>query len=133
MLASSARSAGLRRAKMRPASGPRVARISARTSVPCSVTSTRVARRSSGSARRRTRSLAWSASTTSVAVRGAICRRSEIVDSRIVPCLFSMRNARRWAGVMLHAASVSADFSRSCLATAPSASDSDSSLAGSAG
>ena len=34
---------------------------------------------------------------------------------------------------MLHAASVSADFSRSCLATAPSASDSDSSLAGSAG
>ena len=56
MRASSARSAGVRRPKMRPASVPRAARISARTPAPCSVTSTRVARRSPGSARRRTRS-----------------------------------------------------------------------------
>src|SRR5580658_4581797 len=129
--ASSARSAGLRRPKTRPASGPRVPRISAIRPVPCSVTSTRVARRSPGSARRRTRSRDSSASTTSVAVRGAISRCSESSDSRIVPCLLSARRARRWAGVMPHGASVSADLSRSWRATAPKASASDSSLTGS--
>jgi AcrR family transcriptional regulator len=131
MRASSARSAGPRRPKTRPASVPRAARISAMMPAPCSVTSTRVARRSPGSARRRTRSRASSASTTSVVVRGAICSCSESSDNRIVPCLLSARSARRCAGVMSHGASVSADFSRSSRATAQKASESDSSPAGS--
>jgi ATPase subunit of ABC transporter with duplicated ATPase domains len=54
---------GAEAAEAAPCSVPRVARISASTVAPCSVTSARVARRWPGSARLRTRSRAWSAST----------------------------------------------------------------------
>ena len=62
---------GCSRPKTRSDSVPRIA---PRTLAPCSVSSTRVARRSSGSGRRSTRSRDSRASTTSVVERGAMCR-----------------------------------------------------------
>ena len=64
-----ARSVGLSRPKTRSASVPRAARIASRTLAPCSVSSTRVARRSPGSGRRWTRPRDSRASTTSVVER----------------------------------------------------------------
>jgi beta-phosphoglucomutase len=81
----SARSAWLSRPKTRSASVPRAARIASRTVAPCSVTSTRVARRSAGSGRRSTRPRDWRASTTSVVERGAMCRCCDSSDKRMTP------------------------------------------------
>ena len=92
MRASWARSPGLSRPKTRSDSVPRIA---PRTLAPCSVSLTSVARRSSGSGRRSTRSRDSRASTTSVVERGAMCRWSDNSDRRILPWRMSMRRARR--------------------------------------
>ena len=102
-----ARSVWLSRPKARSASVPRAARIASRTLAPCSVTSTRVARRSPGSDRRRTRPRDSRASTTSVVERAAMCRWSDSSDRRIDPWRLSTRRARRCEGVISQGARAS--------------------------
>ena len=94
---------------------------------------TLVARRSAGSGSRATSDRASSASTTSVAERGAIRSRSASTESRTEPSSPTIRSARAWLGVTSYAAIASPNDRRIERAAVISRSLVESSLVGRTG